>query len=121
MEKEKTNNATTTNTCYFCELPLGEEYIVYKGIKVHTMCYNVVDGKFEPNELAENSKRLSKALKEKPMTLSELAEVIGGYQSTSKPRVSRVIHYMRDLGAVVEGEEERTRTVVRKVKVWKIK
>jgi len=119
MEKEKTNNTTTVNTCAFCELPLGEDYIVYKTIKVHPYCFSVADEKFEANDFAGDLKRVLKALKEKSMTTTESAEFVDCSEFASKPRARRVLEYMKDLGVIEQGEEERT--YIRKVKVWKIK
>lgn len=113
----------TTNTCYFCGLPLEEKYTVYKGIKVHPTCFCVINGKIVHSQLAEELKLLSEALNEKKSTTpDELFEILWstrGYakKSTCTMRVRTLMRRMVDFGIVEEGKEERM--VVRKVKVWK--
>lgn len=109
--------------CLFCGLPLYDNYIVYKGKKVHQTCFRIEHGELMPSYLAEDIKAISKIMNEKDtLSLDEAMEILQvknnyAIQSTCRNRARHILKRMMLMDVSEEIQEKRQ--VIRFVTVWR--
>jgi hypothetical protein len=111
--------------CWFCKLPLSEEYIVIKGKKMHSTCFCIEKGEVKASHLAEDIKVVAEVINKKYSTdIKEIMEVLqikNNYkvESTCHHRAENIVTRLMSMG-IIEGFEEE-RKVLKFVKVWRMK